>query len=538
MHTTPTLTPTPPSSAQELGLLGSRADAFQAAPQRLGLLVDALQRLARAEHLDMCGSALTPWSLADVRFTPRQLMRFLQAVLQKDMRYAPKGRQVRWRIHREHVNAVLAHEVAGPLLCGALQAERRAAARGAAVTSPRAAPRAAPPAPPRQQAPAPHRLEPAPPWPPPLLPVAPPPPPPSPIELLVPSPPPPLAPPSPPTRQAEVGGVCAAELSLEALHSLKGRLEQAEAEVARLRSRLSVSEQAEALSTSTLKAASASLLASLDEVRARPGAPHLFTEGAEIEFTEEEAKTVARAERLWLLDSDTVDEALRSLPGLDAQLRLALKTRTLQRLNVKVRRAFLLLNAMSRVQAQKSTEACVVPWFLSVGLFALGAPSIAIDGVRATLDCMVAYRTTWTFLCELVALVRLSYPTWWPGLRVGFADDNYQEERSWLRARVGCYNNADTNPLQQVRPSGDFSEIYLGDLSRRSAPPKLRPSTPPPPPVPPPHATRPCSPSPTRSRSYGCPNFSPSLGCFGSRLATSGEPTLRSGRRSLGWATC
>lgn len=44
------------------------------------------------------------------------------------------------------------------------------------------------------------------------------------------------------------------------------------------------------------------------------------------------------------------------------------------------------------------------------------------------------------------------------GKLLGFADDNYQQERTWFRAKLGQRNTADSNELQQAHFSICFQQ--------------------------------------------------------------------------------
>jgi len=214
---------------------------------------------------------------------------------------------------------------------------------------------------------------------------------------------------------------------------------------------LTARDAADFLSADALRRIVNALLAAIDGSRQAPGAKQLFAGGAPEMLTKEQQTLVNKAERIWALSSSVVDAALAQLPELKSKIEVAMRVSHIgDRLPPKTRRAFLLINAIARVRTTKDEAACALPWALSIFLFALNVPSVAIEGVRSVLDCVVTYRRTWSFLHELAGIVHLSYPKWWPGEQVGFATDNFQEERSWRRDRGGQYNNEDTNLLQQA----------------------------------------------------------------------------------------
>ena len=47
--------------------------------------------------------------------------------------------------------------------------------------------------------------------------------------------------------------------------------------------------------------------------------------------------------------------------------------------------------------------------------------------------------------------MELSYPHWWPGLGVGFASDNFQMERTYIRQSLIKKNTKESNGLLQAR---------------------------------------------------------------------------------------
>ena len=146
-------------------------------------------------------------------------------------------------------------------------------------------------------------------------------------------------------------------------------------------------------------------------------------------LSSEQQVVVQRAERIMHFDDRVLDSVLAASPALAAELQAALTSRrTPAALRVlKVRRGLLAFQALARACSQKGEASCVLAWTMSIYLFALNAPAIAIEGMRHSLDACVSYQRVYSFLRELTEHVVLSYPSWWPGRLVAFADDNYQQ---------------------------------------------------------------------------------------------------------------
>ena len=83
-------------------------------------------------------------------------------------------------------------------------------------------------------------------------------------------------------------------------------------------------------------------------------------------------------------------------------------------------------------------------------MISLNSPPTVVEGMRGLLDECVSYQRAWGFLKVLVELIVLSYPTMYPGLRLGVMTDNFQSTRNWSRQRAGQKNTSDTNELLQA----------------------------------------------------------------------------------------
>lgn len=131
------------------------------------------------------------------------------------------------------------------------------------------------------------------------------------------------------------------------------------------------------------------------------------------------------AQQIWRLTHEVLDAALSRLPELKDELEKQMITRRGLVL-AKLRKSFLFAIELARTRTQKDAAACVLPWALAVQQVALNVPPSAMEGLRAVLGHSVSYRRAWQFLRDLTVVIVRSYPTWWPGKCVGFADDNFQ----------------------------------------------------------------------------------------------------------------
>ena len=166
---------------------------------------------------------------------------------------------------------------------------------------------------------------------------------------------------------------------------------------------------ADPLSPGGLKLVVDTLQAQVDAAIAAAGAKLLFPSTLPTSLSDEDVKVVVRANRIWHLTARVLDATIDSLPGLRQRLTESMSTSGPNRhLPAKVRCAFLLFAHMARVRTTKDMAACLLPHALSTFLFALNAPSIAIEGVRNVLNACVSYRTTWSFLHDLSKIIVLS----------------------------------------------------------------------------------------------------------------------------------
>ena len=113
------------AAVQELGLeVKDKAKASAGAAACLGLLIQTLRHLASSPDLQSSGSGvLSAWSLQDVAFSPTALMTSFLWKQHQETRKCCKttAGQRRWVYFRKQVDAVLTHEVVGPLLAVTLE---------------------------------------------------------------------------------------------------------------------------------------------------------------------------------------------------------------------------------------------------------------------------------------------------------------------------------------------------------------------------------------------------------------------------------
>ena len=413
----------------------------------LGLVLQVLRRLA--------GQAPFGWSLLDVSFTPAEWYAFFEFSKGKARRpcFLTDRSQLRWRAHVDAAKSLLLDHPHGELLLGSLEAARAelTAAHGDAwadswqsladggsggfISDDAAA--AAPPAQPSPRTGG------------------------RPLASL----------------SDALCGSAAGRLHAE-LRELRADKEALEAQVGELEER---SLPVGVLDPTQLHEMAANLLRQLDAKVATADANALFAGGAVEELSSDAKAIVKRAMRLWHLTHDVLDEALESQPELRSALEESMqrsdRSKGKDLLSTKVRRCFVLINLIARERMSKSEAENLLPWAIAVFMIANHTPPVALEALRAVLDCVVSYRCAWEFLRELSQVIELSYASWWPGQRLVFASDNWQTERSWGTPRLGQRNNADTC------------------------------ESPPPPPLPPPAAARTPTP-PAAARADRCSRFS------------------------------
>ncbi|KAL1510329.1 hypothetical protein AB1Y20_006646 [Prymnesium parvum] len=418
--------------ASALNLTGSRlASAVNEAPATLGLVLQTLRHLAVSHMSEIAHFAdvLPTWCMHEVCMSPEMLHRFLLRIYHCDPRYCPH-RTRRWVCFRPQVNLILEQVELRSLLAsvsahladelGAAQLpsglshwwelwRMRASISLPAVFISDLAASAVQPAP--------------------------------------------AAMPCGPSDGMNNGPCPGAEPSTE-IGQLQAEVSRLQAELGRANTELESARAALAsklsvecpFSAEGFQAAASALMAELDHAVEHP------REATDLLFAGGLTGLLTMDKQIWRLTHEVLDAALSRLPELKDELEKQMITRRGLVL-AKLRKSFLFVIELARTRTQKDAAACVLPWALAVQQVALNVPPSAMEGLRAVLGHSVSYRRAWQFLRDLTVVIVRSYPTWWPGKCVGFADDNFQKERHRTRQRLGQYNNMDTNVLQQA----DFS---------------------------------------------------------------------------------
>lgn len=118
----------------------------------------------------------------------------------------------------------------------------------------------------------------------------------------------------------------------------------------------------------------------------------------------------------------------------------------------KLRACVLALLCWEHVRASRggfSVEA-LGPWMLTVLLHAVNASATSMDALGAVTHVVLSAEHSRKFLEMVANVIELSYQYWWPGQQIGFATDNYNEEKSYYHQSLAKKNTAETNRLQQA----------------------------------------------------------------------------------------
>ncbi|KAL1530441.1 hypothetical protein AB1Y20_001346 [Prymnesium parvum] len=104
-----------------------------------------------------------------------------------------------------------------------------------------------------------------------------------------------------------------------------------------------------------LQAAAVALVEALDDAVSSPrdATDLLFAGGLAGLLTTEQSKTVQRAQRIWRLTHEVLDEALSHSPGLVEHLEVQMSTRR-GLVDAKVRKSFLYVIELARTRTQKA----------------------------------------------------------------------------------------------------------------------------------------------------------------------------------------
>ena len=118
----------------------------------------------------------------------------------------------------------------------------------------------------------------------------------------------------------------------------------------------------------------------------------------------------------------------------------------------KLRSCVLALLCWEHVRASRggfSVEA-LGPWMLTVLLHAVNASATSMDALAQVTHVVLTAEHSRKFLEMVANVIELSYQHWWSGAPIGFATDNYNEERNFYNQSLAKKNTLETNRLQQA----------------------------------------------------------------------------------------
>ena len=118
----------------------------------------------------------------------------------------------------------------------------------------------------------------------------------------------------------------------------------------------------------------------------------------------------------------------------------------------KLRSCVLALLCWEHVRASRggfSVEA-LGPWMLTVLLHAVNASATSMDALAQVTHVVLTAEHSRKFLEMVANVIELSYQYWWSGAPIGFATDNYNEEKNYYNQSLAKKNTPETNRLQQA----------------------------------------------------------------------------------------